>query len=256
MSKLAIAVGAVVLSGTAAAEFAANIGVTSNYVWRGVTQTDDDAAVSGGVDYSHDSGFYAGVWASNVNFPSEQAVFDSGPDNIPGTPDDVQIGTKTSNNRGAEVDFYAGFANEFDMGLGYDVGLLYYWYPGFDDFGGDEDELDFTEIYGSLSFGPVSGGVHYTVDTEAGGDDSNWYYYLGASFDVAPTWSVGGTVGSYDFDDGFDYKHAQLDLSKDAGDFGTFTLTVSKVFDNDEDDDGEDVYDDDALVFVSWGKSF
>jgi uncharacterized protein (TIGR02001 family) len=243
MSKLAIAVGAVVLSGAAAAEFAANIGVTSNYVWRGVTQTDDDAAVSGGVDFSHDSGFYAGIWASNVDFVDE-------PDPSVGNPGN------TESNPQAEVDFYAGFANELDMGLGYDVGLLYYWYPMADNFGGDEDELDFTEIYGSLSFGPVSGGVHYTVDTEAGGDDSNWYYYLGAGFDVAPTWSIGGTVGSYDFDDGADYKFAQLDLSKDAGDFGTFTLSVSKVFDNDEDEDGEDVYDDDPLVFVSWGKSF
>jgi len=247
LNKIAIAVGAAAmgLSGIASAELSANIGATSNYLWRGVTQTDNGAAISGGIDYTNASGFYAGVWASNVDFVDEPEF------NDPTDPTDDEY----ENNGQAELDLYLGFAGEAGS-VGYDIGLIYYAYPLAEDFGGDEDELDFTEIYGSLSFGPVSGGVHYTVDTEAGGDDSNWYYYLGASFDVAPTWSVGGTVGSYDFDDGFDYKHAQLDLSKDAGDFGTFTLTVSKVFDNDEDDDGEDVYDDDALVFVSWGKSF
>ena len=50
----------------------ANIGVVSNYVWRGITQTDDKAAVQGGVDYSHSSGFYAGTWVSNVDFPDVQ----------------------------------------------------------------------------------------------------------------------------------------------------------------------------------------
>lgn len=240
LNRIAIAVGAIVLSGSAAAELAANIGVTSNYVWRGVTQTDDSAAVSGGIDYAHDSGFYAGIWASNVDFV-DAADSDGDPEN----------------NGQAEVDLYAGFANELDMGLGYDVGVIYYAYPAADEetSGGNEDELDFTEIYASLSYGPVSGGINYTVDTEAGGDDDNVYYHIAAGFDVAPTWSVGGTVGYYDYDESEDYKHAQLDVTKDAGDFGEFTLSVSTVFDED-DDDGDEVYDDDTLVFVSWGKSF
>ncbi len=43
--------------------FSANIGVVSNYMWRGVTQTGDQAAVQGGLDVAHESGFYAGTWA-------------------------------------------------------------------------------------------------------------------------------------------------------------------------------------------------
>ena len=55
-----------------------NIGFTNNYVWRGMTQTDDQAAISGGLDFSA-GGFYAGTWASNVDFAddtnSEQDVY-------------------------------------------------------------------------------------------------------------------------------------------------------------------------------------
>jgi uncharacterized protein (TIGR02001 family) len=219
MNKLALAVGALVISGSAAAEFSANIGATSNYVWRGVSQTDDAAAVSGGLDYAHESGFYAGTWASNVDFDDDTT---------------------------AEVDAYGGFANELAGGLGYDVGVIYYWYPG------AKDDLDFTEIYLSLSYGPVSGGVAYTVDKEdSDADDNDLYYHLGASFDVAETWSVGGTVGYYDFDSGGDYTHGQIDITKSAGSLGDFTLTVSNVLDqSDVDVDG------DALVFVSWAKTF
>ncbi|MBT8474805.1 MAG: TorF family putative porin, partial [Alphaproteobacteria bacterium] len=222
MNKLAWAAGALMISGSAAAEFSANIGATSNYVWRGVTQTDDQAAISGGLDYAHDNGFYAGTWASNVDFD-----------------DDTN----------AEVDFYAGFGNEVND-FGYDVGLLYYYYPG-------GDNIDFADIYASLSYGPVTGGVNYIVHSDvkktSGINDTfiegDIYYFLSASFDVAETWSVGGTFGYFDFrEDGkFDavvddkvktsYKHFQLEIGKSVGDFGDFTFSVSKADKESGDDD-------------------
>jgi uncharacterized protein (TIGR02001 family) len=213
------AIGALLVSGAAVAELSANIGATSNYVWRGVSQTDDAAAVSGGLDYAHESGFYGGTWTSNVDFDDDTT---------------------------AEVDFYGGFANEIDGGLGYDVGVIYYWYPG------ANDELDFTEIYLNLSYSYFSGGVAYTVDKEDDdADEHDLYYHLGASFDVAETWTVGGTVGYYDFDSGDSYTHGQLDVTKSAGDFGDFTLSVSVA-----DDDDDLGIDGDTLVFVSWAKTF
>lgn len=218
-SKIAIAVGALIVSSTAAAEFSANIGATSNYVWRGVSQTDDSAAVSGGLDYAHEAGFYAGTWASNVDFDDDTT---------------------------AEVDFYGGFANELDMGLGYDLGVIYYAYPG------ANDDLDFTEIYASLSYSYFSAGIAYTVDKEDDDADTNdVYYHVGASFDVAPTWTLGGTVGYYDFDEGDSYTHGQIDIGKSAGDLGDFTFSVSLA-----DDDDDLGIDGDALVFVSWSKTF
>ena len=232
LTKLALAVGALALSGAAAAEFSANIGATNNYIWRGVSQTSNGAAVSGGLDYAHDSGFYAGTWASNIDWTG---------------------GTAGS---GAEVDFYGGFASEVS-GLGYDVGAIYYYYPtsGYDD-------SNFGEIYGTLSWGPVSGGIAYTVTSDVndvsgtaqGFQDGDLYYHVSANFEVMPTWTVGGTIGYYDFEDNGDggtdinYTHYQVDVGKSAGDFGDFTFTVSKA----EEESGSD----DTLFVVSWAKTF
>lgn len=216
-TPLAIALGALLVPGSATAELAANIGATSNYVWRGVTQTDDRAAISGGIDYAHDSGFYLGTWASNVDYGDDTT---------------------------AEVDLYGGFANEVGA-LGYDFGVIYYGYPGGDD-------LDFTELYGSLSFGPATLGLAYTIDKEDGGaEDGDIYYHLSVSADIAPSWSIGGTVGYYDFEESDEYTHGQIDITRSAGDFGDFTLSVSVA-----DDDDDLGIDGDPKVFVSWGKSF
>lgn len=215
-----------------ASEFSANIGVTSNYLWRGVTQTDDGPAVSGGVDWAHGSGFYLGAWASNIDW----ALDDVG--------------------SGAEVDLYGGFSGEYED-FGYDVGLIYYWYPvtGYED-------SDFGEIYLKGSWKWFSAGLAYTLGGDADSDapfsDGDIYYHIGASFDFAESWSIGATVGYYDFDVSSeweffngnpDYTHGQIDLTKSAGDWGDFTFTVSTA-------EERALSSDDAKVAVSWSKSF
>ena len=221
ISARVIAVGlTVLLSSAVQAELSANIGATSNYVWRGLTQTDDGPAISGGIDYADDSGFYLGTWASNV---------DGGDDGS-----------------GSELDFYGGYegsAGDF----GYDMGVIHYMYPSFNDW-------DFTEIYGSISWNWLEAGVAYTIQKEAEGDENDIYYYVAGSYEFMPTWSAGVTIGHYDWADSGseDYSHAQLDITKSAGDFGDFTMSFSKT--DDYDDEAED--DDDWRIFVSWVKSF
>jgi len=198
MNKIAMAVGAAVmgLSAAAQAELSANIGVTSNYIWRGVTQTNDGAAVSGGIDYANDSGFYAGTWASNVSWVN-----------------------------GEELDLYAGFGGESGS-LGYDLGVIYYMYPS------DTTDSDFMEIYGSLTFSAFTAGLAYTIDKEtSAGSDNDLYYYLSAGTELSDGWGVGATIGHYNFDGGStsDYTHVQLDVTKSAGDFGDFTFSLSKA---------------------------
>ena len=121
--------------------FEANIALTNDYVYRGFTQTNEDFAVQGGFDLSHSSGFYAGVWASNVEFLDEFG----------------------GNSSSIEVDLYGGFAGDFGNSIfSYDIGFIYYAYPG----SPDGSHYEFWEFGGSLGadlgFGSVSVGVWFS----------------------------------------------------------------------------------------------
>lgn len=203
----------------AAAELSANVGVASNYLWRGVTQSGDDAAISGGLDVGFGPGFYAGTWTSS-------------------------LGDNTSN---YELDLYGGFAAEAGP-VSYDVGVIHYAYPV-----GDV-ELDFTEVYGSLGFSLFTATLAYTVDTEADvADDNDLYASLAADVPIRDDLSVGVLVGNYDFDApaAEDYTHYQVSLTKSTGEFGDFTFAVDQ---NDLEDTGAG--EDDPRVWVSWSKGF
>jgi len=197
-----------------------NIGVTSNYVFRGVTQTGGEAAVQGGLDYAHESGLYVGTWTSNVDFAGN-----------------------------TELDVYGGFsgsAGENDE-FGYDVGVIGYLYPEAD------GDANFAEVYLGLSYEMFSAGVAYTFMSEIDDDyftDGDVFFYVAGGFDLADDFSVGLTVGYYLFDyssDG-DYIYGQLDLTKSTG-MGDFTFSVSLA-------DESDIASDDPLFFVSWGTGF
>jgi uncharacterized protein (TIGR02001 family) len=221
-NKLAPAIGALLLSGSsvqALADISANIGAVSNYLWRGISQTADGAAIQGGVDYSHDSGFSAGTWLSNVD-------------------------------GGTELDLYLGFdgqVGDFNWG----VNTIYYAYP-------DIDDADFWEIGGSAGYKFATVGLQYTIDGQADSPsrftEGDIYYYGSLSFDLTDGFGVGATLGHYDFDDfgsDGDYTHWQLSLSKDAGDFGSFSLNYDQT-----DGDEEDGFDEDAKFWVGWNKEF
>lgn len=214
------------LSTLGQAEVTANIGLTSNYVWRGATQNDDSAAVQGGIDWSHESGFYLGTWASNVDFG-------------PGAGE-------------VELDIYGGYGGAITDQIGYDVGLTYYGYP-------DSDDADFVELGLSGTFGQFTAGLAYTISSDVQGpsafQEGDLYYYVSGSIDLENGFSLGGTIGHYAFDDDgtagdLDYTHFQLDIGKNAGELGDFTFSLSKA---DKEANGGD---DDLKVFVSLAKTF
>jgi uncharacterized protein (TIGR02001 family) len=90
-----------------------NVGVVSNYMWRGVTQSANHAAVQGGIDFEHDSGFFMGTWASTVDFgPTFEFEAD---------------GTYTDR-PSYEWDIYAGFGKEVGD-FSYKASLTYFAYP-------------------------------------------------------------------------------------------------------------------------------
>lgn len=202
---LATAVASILSSGVALAELSANAAITSNYIWRGVSQTTDQAAGQGGIDWGHESGVYAGTWVSNVNFENS---------------DD-----------GYEMDVYAGFAGEAGD-LGYDVGVVSYQYPV-------SPQFNFTELYVSGTFSMLTVGVAYTVDAASGNDaeedpDATGMFesgdiYVNGSLDfTAGKSDVSVYAGSYMFDqDGEDYS-ATGGATVGEVDFNHFGASISK----------------------------
>jgi uncharacterized protein (TIGR02001 family) len=229
---LATAVASVLASGVAAAELSGNAAITSNYIWRGITQTNDGAAGQGGIDWGHDSGLYVGTWVSNVAFP------DVNPD--PG--DEPTLG------KGYEMDVYAGFGGEVG-GFGYDLGVISYQYPITPNF-------NFTEAYVSGTMSIVTIGLAYTVDAASGNDggifDSGDMYVNGSLDFAAGKSDVSIYAGSYMFEnDGkvgvgeVDYVHYGASIGKDG-----FTFAVDK---NDI-DDGSSI--DNVRFTASYGIDF
>ncbi len=144
---------AMMLAGTATAqesdgELTANVALTTNYIYRGVSQTDDGPAIQGGFDYTHGI-FYAGTWASSVDFGDDTTM---------------------------EIDFYGGLAPEWNT-VTFDIGVLYYAYPDSPDL--PTGSQNFVEVYGGASapVGPfeVGGTVSYSPDFY--GEIGDAFYY-------------------------------------------------------------------------------
>ena len=171
-----------------ALEVSANLAITSNYVWRGMTQTANSPAVQGGIDLGY-KGFYLGTWGSNVDF-----------------------GGWTDNN--LEADFYAGYAGEI-AGFGYDLGYIYYAYPN------ESDALNFDEAYVGVSYDWDSFGVNgkYSFGLNSENDTPD-YWEVGASAKLP--WEMTLAAGYGDYDDvGTNYI---VSLAKT---FGKFEISVA-----------------------------
>ncbi len=144
------------VGGESGFELSGNVALVSDYRFRGVSFSDGDPALQGGIDLVHSSGFYLGTWGSTI----------SG-----GTP----YGE-------LELDLYGGWSGDVAEGVTFDVGLLYYVYP-------TENELanlvgadtDYFEPYASIgtTLGPVGAtlGVAYAWDQASLGDEDNLFIY-------------------------------------------------------------------------------
>ncbi|MDI7774806.1 TorF family putative porin [Asticcacaulis sp. EMRT-3] len=169
----AVAISALFAGGAAMAQDAAgslsyNLAVTSNYVWRGVSQTNDKAAIQGGIDYSKGL-FYAGAWASNVDF-SDGA----------------------GNKANTELDLYLGLTPSLGN-YHFDFGAIAYTYPGADK-GGD---FNVGELKAAVShpMGKGTIGAVMYLPTKSLEDP---YYEVNASYPLTDKWSVSGALGNYE----------------------------------------------------------
>jgi len=143
-----------------------NAAVTSDYVFRGVSQTQENPAVSAGVDLTKGA-VYAGAWASNVDFG-----------------DDAD----------AEVDLYGGWRPEV-AGWALDLGGVAYLYTGQPD-GADYDYVEL-KAAASRAMGPVTvgGAAYWSPDFFGASEDEATYVEANAAFAPADRWTVSGAVG-------------------------------------------------------------
>jgi len=135
-----------------------NIGLYSQYIFRGLTQTDRGPALQGGVDLTHSSGFYLGAWASNISWLRDtNNAYASAP--------------TTAYQKGGhlELDIYGGYRYTFANGVGIDLGALQYIYPGSRSSGGESNWASAytTELYGALSYGWVQAKISSVVSDSA-----------------------------------------------------------------------------------------
>jgi len=173
MKSIKLSLAAVVLvSGLYAADstsevgVSANMAITSNYVWRGMSQTKNSPAIQGGVDLDY-KGFYLGVWGSNIEFGDAKASL--------------------------EADVYLGYAGELSS-FSYDLSIVEYMYPNM------SDEYNFAEVYVDLGYdfnvASISAKYALGIKTNDTDPDDNWE--VGACVPLPMEFSVDLTYGDYD----------------------------------------------------------
>lgn len=217
--------------------FTPNVGVVTDYLFRGVSQSKGGAALQGGLDYSHTSGFYAGIWGSTISWVKQF------------------LGSGTT-----EIDVYGGYKSTFGGGdWNYDVGLISYNYTGKGAATGTAGFAGFSplynpntaEVYGAIGYkwltlkyshaisknfigwvpyNPAAAGFDYSQSTRG----SN-YLELNAAFDLGDGWGVSAHVGSQKiknitpiagvFTDA-GYRDWNIGVTKDVG-FGVVGLSYS-----------------------------
>ncbi len=167
---LTVAVTTALMAGTSLAqaegdgfEISGNVALTSDYRFRGISQSDESPAIQGGFDAEFSPGFYLGVWGSSVDFDSNDAADGS-----------------------LELDYYGGWSSAIgDTDFGVDVGYIYYDYPG-----DNGAEGDYQEVYVSGSWKDLSVTVNYSDDYYLESDEY-WRYSAEYSFSLSENLSVG-----------------------------------------------------------------
>ncbi len=170
-------------------DFSANMALTTDYVFRGVSQTSEKATAQAGIDASYNM-FYAGVWASGVDF---------GP----------------GDNEDFEVDFYAGIKPKFGN-FEFDLGAIFYAYPSAKDAGAELDYLEL-KLGVSTSIDKLSlGGTVYYSPEYTGKTGEAFIYEGTAEYALPMDFALSGTVGTVQFDDDAqtDYTYWNVGVSK------------------------------------------
>jgi uncharacterized protein (TIGR02001 family) len=195
-----------------------NIGLFSQYIFRGYTQTHNDPALQGGMDIEHSSGFYAGIWGSNISWLDDTDAYDNG--------------------GSLEIDLYAGYASEIgETGISYDIGVLQYLYPG--EVSTGIANANTTEVHAGLGYGWFDTAIHVVTSNDAwtwgdaAGADSakgTTYYELNAEIPVGEMIGhkfLSGVTAQFHVG----YQHL-AGASNNQDSYGDWLIGANKSYDN------------------------
>ena len=203
-----------------AAEVSGNVTLTSDYSFRGWSQTSRDPAIQGGFDVAFEGGFSLGTWASNVNFGDTSM----------------------------EWDLYVGWSGEISDGMELGLQLIHFQYP-------NDTDLNYQEAALSLTFGDFTVGLNYSPEYLAAPNETFFYPYASYSHSLTEEISLDFSVGLNiaKSDDFFGEDSEYYDYSATASvPFGGVSFGIGLVGTNlDEDACGADC---EARVFVSLSK--
>lgn len=183
---------------------------TTDYAFRGISQNDERATVQAAFDYSHESGFYAGIWGSGIDFGNQ------GPE--------------------VEVDTYVGFGFPIGDAFKGDVQFLRFNYVG----GSNGSELAYNELIAKLTWNDlITGTIAYSNDVFAS-DETGIYYNLAAKRAWESGIAIFAGIGYYDLNDTYAVGDSYLEWSLGVSHtFGPAEVSLTYV---DTNDDGNDLF--------------
>jgi len=200
LALLATSSAAFAQTAPAAPEVTYNVGVVSQYRYRGIAQTKGDAALQGGADYANANGFYAGAWGSTIKWIKDAGSDAKGP---------------------VELDLYGGYKFEA-AGVAYDVGYLRYEYLNntYNKVSGNVN-ANTDEVYGAATYGVTTLKYSYAFSDLFGLANSTGsaYWDLSATYDLGQGYSLVPHAGRQVVKnhDANSYTDVALTLNKDLG---------------------------------------
>lgn len=200
---IALALFALLGTGSAHAGSSGSLSLTSDYIFRGISQSNQRPALQGGVELSAAGGAYAGAWGSSISWLSDLST------------------TAAPVSSSIELDAYAGYRGKLGDAVAFDVGAQYYAYPG--DFPSGFNRADTFELYAGVTVAAsdrLSLGAKYSLATtdlfgyvDSGGSG---YLDLSATYAIAPGWALAAHAGKQwiEGNDAFAYSDWKLGVTR------------------------------------------
>lgn len=224
-------------AGTANAAVSSNVALVSDYTFRGASQTNREPAIQGGFDVTTEGGVYFGTWGSSISWLSD-------------------LGDISSN---VEIDGYAGYRGSFSETVSYDIGAIYYWYPG--SFPAGFNSADTTEIYFGVSAGIFSAKYSYAVSDLFGytASDGSGYLDLAINWPFADTWTLNAHGGKQWIENNEDFEYSDWKLGVTKAFDNGFSITAAYIDTNAEEALYTNAFGEvtaDAAVVLTLSRSF